>query len=403
MRFLFCSLTSHGFVYPAIGIAKTLRQRGHEIAFVTGHAFSESLKQAGFKRIPCTVKDSPSFQVQTWGEPLAVAMQVKHLEYALDHFAPDVLVGHQLTLGPLITGEHYSLPVAVLGLAAYLWPACKSLLERPSSSESEERLVWRYGDMMKHYNRVRELFRLPLSHANYRETPLLSDLFLLQSVPELEGDVDALPGRVHLIGSCFWEPPLFDAELACWLKEPSASAKPVIYVQVGRSFQDPSFWPHLIDALKNRPVRVIASIGRMDAEAGAIPENFFIRNHVPQGLVLPQARAVISSGHTTSVLGGLTHGLPSLLIPQGSGTEDIAEHCQRAGAAICLSPSEVTAEMLEQAVKTLLNCPNLQQNAQILQQAFAKMNGLERAAELLELLAVTRRPVLRQMCVPYSG
>lgn len=403
MRFLFCSLTSHGFIYPAIGIAKTLRQRGHEVAFVTGSAFSEALRQGGFERIPCTAKDCPSFQVWNWAEPLAVAMQVKHIEYALEHFAPDVLVGHQLTLGPLIIGERHSLPVAVLGLAAYLWPVCESLLERPPQSESEERLVWRYGDMMKHYNQARKLFQLPLSHANYRETPMLGNLFLLQSIPELEGNVDALPGRVHLIGDCLWEPLLFDAELVRWLKGPDASAEPVIYVQPGRSFQDPRFWPHLIDALGNRPVRVVASIRRMDGEAGAIPENFFIRNHFPQRLVLPQARAVISSGHTTTVLGALTHGLPSLLIPHGSGTEDIAERCQRAGAAICLSPSEVTAQRLGQALETLLDCPNLQQNAQAFQQAFAKVNGLKRAAGLLELLAVTRRPVLRQMRMPYSA
>jgi len=72
-------------------------------------------------------------------------------------------------------------------------------------------------------------------------------------------------------------------------------------------------------------------------------------------------------------------------------------------AGICLSPSEVTAQRLGQALETLLDCPNLQQNAQAFQQAFAKVNGLKRAAGLLELLAVTRRPVLRQMRMPYSA
>jgi UDP:flavonoid glycosyltransferase YjiC (YdhE family) len=395
MKFLFCPLASYGFIYPAIGIAKTLYQRGHEVAFVTSLTFSEILRQAGLERIPRTAKDGPSFQVELWAEPLAIVIQVKHIEYALECFAPDVLVGHQLTIGPLIVRILHGLPVAVLGLAAYLWPASKSLLKRPPLSEGERLLVWRYGNMMEIYNRVCELFWLPLSYANYRETPLLGDLFLLQSVPQLEEDADVLPEKVHLIGSCLWEPPQLDAELSHWLQESNVAGEPVIYVQPGRSFQEPRIWPHLVDVLGNHQVRVVASISRMDGQAGAIPKNFFVRNHVSQGQVLPQVQAVISSGHTSAVLGALVHGLPSLLIPCGSGTEDIAERCQRAGAAICLSLSRVTIETLEQAMQTILNCPDLRQNAQALRQAFAKINGFEQAADLLEQLALTRRPVLR--------
>jgi len=395
MKFLFCPLASYGFIYPAIGIAKTLYQRGHEVAFVTSLTFSEILRQAGLERIPRTAKDGPSFQVELWAEPLAIVIQVKHIEYALECFAPDVLVGHQLTIGPLIVRVLHGLPVAVLGLAAYLWPASKSLLKRPPLSEGERLLVWRYGNMMEIYNRVCELFWLPLSYANYRETPLLGDLFLLQSVPQLEEDADVLPEKVHLIGSCLWEPPQLDVELSHWLQESNVAGEPVIYVQPGRSFQEPRIWPHLVDVLGNHQVRVVASISRMDGQAGAIPKNFFVRNHVSQGQVLPQVQAVISSGHTSAVLGALVHGLPSLLIPCGSGTEDIAERCQRAGAAICLSLSRVTVETLEQAMQTILNCPDLRQNAQALRQAFAKINGFEQAADLLEQLALTRRPVLR--------
>jgi len=45
MRFLCCALASHGFVYPAIGIAQVLRQHGHEVAFVTDFTFNDILRQ----------------------------------------------------------------------------------------------------------------------------------------------------------------------------------------------------------------------------------------------------------------------------------------------------------------------------------------------------------------------
>lgn len=378
-----------------ISIAQLLRKRGHQVAFVTSPTFKETLAEAGLKRIPRGEKDGQSFQVDVWAEPIAVAIQVKHIEYALTFFKPDVLVGQQLTLGPLIAGDRYSIPTAFVGLAAYLLPTSAALREPPLQSKVEERLRWRYQEMMEFYNQARDLFQMPKSLAHCMDTPLIGDLFLLQSIPELE--VDKLPARVHLVGSCLWEPPYFDFELASWLRQADFSQEPVIYVQPGRTFQFPKFWSHLLEAFGDRPVRVVAAIGRMDGEVGSIPDNFFVRNHISQKLVLSQARAVISSGHTTTVLGALTHGLPSLLIPNGSGTEDIAERCQKAGAAIVLSPHAVTVETLKQSLEKLLNCFHLRHNAQKLQWAFAKINGSEKSADLLELLAIDRCLVLRQM------
>lgn len=395
MKFLFCSLSNYGFIYSAISVAQSLRQRGHEVLFLTSTTLSETIRKAGFELFTCTEKDNPGFRIYNWGKPFAISIQVNYIKYAINKFSPDVIVGQHLTLGLLIVRRIYDIPVAILGLSAYLYPACKSLLKRSPQTESEKRLVWRYEDMMRLYNKACESFKLSPSYDNYRETPLLGDIYLLRSVPELENNVDILPERVHLVGDCLWEPSLSDAKLSRWLQQFDTSTKPLIYVQPGRSFEDPNFWSYLVNALKNRPVHVIASVGRMDGEIGEIPQNFLVRKHIPQGLILPKAKAVISSGHTTAVLGAITHGLPSLIIPYGSGTDDIAERCQNAGAAICLSPFQMTVETIAKAVDRLLVCPNLQRNSQLLQQAFTKAKNKDRAAYLLEHLALTRNPVLR--------
>ena len=91
MRLPFCPLASHGFVYPLIGIAKAIRSRGHEVAFVTGAAFSETLQEEGFDRVPRGAKDGSSFEVKAWFNPVSVAVQVKHIEYALERFHADAL------------------------------------------------------------------------------------------------------------------------------------------------------------------------------------------------------------------------------------------------------------------------------------------------------------------------
>lgn len=379
MRYLFCPLASHGFVYPAIGVAEALRRRGAEVAFATGPAFADTIERAGFERIQRGAKDGDSFEVGTWAHPLSAAMQVKHVEYALKRFAPDVLVASQLANGPLMVGEREGLPVAVIGLAAYLWP----LWPRGAAprSEADKLLEWRHGDMMGHYNRARALFGMPHVEAHHLDSPLRGELFMVQSVPALETRAAEFPERVRCVGSCLWEPPrAADAELARWLEESRGRA--VVYVQHGRSFEKPSFWPRLVAALEDQPVRVVADIGRMDKEAGAIPPGWFVRGHVPQGQVLPSASAVVSTGHTSAVLGALSHGLPSLLIPSGSGTEDIAGRCVDAGAALAVFDG-AAAPPLRQLIEELLHGESLREKARGLRAAFAEYDGCETAAELL--------------------
>jgi len=394
MKLLFCSLSSYGFVYPLIGIAQAVRSLGHEVMFVTGPEFSQTLQNENFSRIPRGGKDGESFDVKTWGFPLSVGIQIKHIEYALSMFPADMLVTTQLALGPLLVAERRRLPVAVLGLASYMWPPLWPSDFEPKS-QFERRLQWRYGDMMRHFNEARSLFGLPAVNGDCAEPPWLGDLFMIQTVPELERNEFGLPSKVHFVGSCVWEPESPDTELSDWLEESAVAGEPVIYVQPGRNFGFPSFWPHIREVLTGKKVRVAASLGKMTGDIGDAPDNFFVRDHLPMKMILPYSSAVITTGHTTSVLGALTHGLPSLLIACGSATEDIAERCESAGAALCFYDYErgVDTPFIEKAVDELLSNKLLKERAEKLQIAFARAGGANLVAELIEKLEVAHRKV----------
>jgi UDP:flavonoid glycosyltransferase YjiC (YdhE family) len=378
-----------------VGVALALMRRGHRVAFATGSEFEEAFQEAGIERIPRGARDGPSFGVERWGEALDGVMQVKHLEYALHRFSPDVLVGHQLALGPLIAADVYDLPVAVLGLGTYLWPKY-TLRDRAPESESERRVVWRYGEMLRRYNEMRAALRLPHTDEDWWTTPMVGDLFLLQSVPDLEGNEDLLPSQVHLIGACLWESTSPDSELTQWLTESHQNGAQIVYVQPGRFFDTPSFWPVLIESLGSRDVRVAVSAERMDRQLGVLPDNFFVQDHIPQGLVLPHAHAMVSGANTTSVLGAITHGVPSLLIPGGGEQPDLAERCETAGVAKLLSPYEMSAEIVWRELVSLLASEPIREAGQNLARIFRQYDGCEYAAELLTVLGATRSVVNRK-------
>jgi MGT family glycosyltransferase len=394
MRILFCPLATHGFVHPAIAIAQALQRQGHQIAFATGASFEKSLAEAGIQRIPCGRNDRPSFQVERWHHSMAVAMQVKHIEYALKHFAADVLVTHPLSHGALIVGERAPLPVAVVGLLTYLWPVSNGEYPAEIATETETRLSWRHDDMLRHYNEARALFNMPICASPPRTSALLGDLFMLQSVSELGVEIEEYPPHVHLIGSCLWESGRDDA-LKDWVSMVVESGNPLIYVHHGRSFSPPSFWTQVKDAFKDKPFHVVAAIGRFGSDMGPNPQNFFVRPHLNQGTVLPHARVVVSGGNTSATLGALTHGLPCLFVPGGGEQADVAEQVVHSGAAKLLRIGETTAAMVEQAVEELLERPKFTQQAQVIAQAFARARGPERAAFLIEQLGRSKSQITR--------
>lgn len=388
MRYLICSMATHGLLRPAIGVAQALRRRGHTVAFVTDWSMQPLLERAGLERLPCGVQDGPSFRIEINTHPMEIARQARHIAYAVEQFAPDVLVGQELALGPVIAAERHDLPLATLGLATYLWP------KRSDPTALYRAAFNRHAVFVGSYTVARELFAMPPRPIDPLETPLIGELLLLRSVPELEGDVSALPAQVAFVGDCDWDLPTDDAQVSAWVEQARAAGRPIIYAQPGRDFEQREFWSLLVQALDGRRVRVAASLGRSNAPETTTPANFLVRNHLPQDLVLPYAQAVIASGTTTAVLGALTHGLPLLLIPGGDDGEQeaLTERCMRAGVAHRLTPEGLTIEQLRAALMALSADTTVRRQTRQMQARLREAGGSDRAAQLLEEFAAWRCP-----------
>jgi UDP:flavonoid glycosyltransferase YjiC (YdhE family) len=382
MRVLLCPIASRGFVYPMLGIAHRLRARGHEVSFATSIDFADVIEGAGMQRLPRDRNDGQSFQLNNWGHPLVIAIQVRHVQNAIERFHPDVLLSSTLALGPLIAGELADVPVAVLGLATYLWPVA---LPGGGHRSADPHAEYRHREMVALYNAARGLFGLGPSPGTLEASPLLGSLYLLQTVPLLEPLTDQLPERVRLVGSCLHEPEPPDAELVEWLD----GAGRVLYAQHGSVFRaGDAFWPAVDAASDELGLSVAASLERF---RGAPPPRRdagrLMRGHVPQRAVLERAGAVVCSANTTAVLGALTHGLPLLVFPTGGEQPALAARLAAAGAATVMSasapPVDVRAEL-----ERVLGEGAEREAARRLRAAFAACDGPGLVAAALEELAV---------------
>jgi UDP:flavonoid glycosyltransferase YjiC (YdhE family) len=396
MKLLFCSFDSPGYLFPLIGLALELQERGHQLAFAVEANALQTLVGVGIDRIPRGVTDGPSFRVNVHHQPLSIAVDVKHLEHAVERFAPDILVTHQLAHAPLLVRERTGIPVAVMGLFSYLWSWSPDAGILTGTSGLERTRQWRIGSDVAIVNEARALFRLPVLTVDGPDLPFLGDLFMLRTIEEFSPELAQLPPQVHAVGACLWEPPREDEkEWHALRAQFGAPDAPLLYVQHGRTFRGPGFWTELKEALADQPVQVVASVGRMDQDVGAVPANFVALDHVPQGLVLPHASAVISGGHTTAVLGALTHALPSILIPGGGETQDNAEKVVNAGCGVRLEGEALTTQAIRAAVDGVLAGAQPSRMGRRVQQAFARTAPFQNAAELVEQLANTRTRIDR--------
>ena len=97
---------------------------------------------------------------------------------------------------------------------------------------------------------------------------------------------------------------------------------------------------------------MIATVGRQldPATWGAVPPAVHLERYVPQAMVLPHVDAVVSHGGSGSVVGALSFGLPSVLLPMGADQTHNAERCRRLGVGIVLDPLTATPRAIGEAV-----------------------------------------------------
>jgi MGT family glycosyltransferase len=172
--------------------------------------------------------------------------------------------------------------------------------------------------------------------------------------------------------------------------------RPVIYISLGTiNNQNLIFYRQSFEALGDYPAQVILSIGRQTdiASLGTVPENFIVRNFVPQLEILERSHLFVTHGGLNSVHEGFLNGVPLVVIPQQVEQAIVAQRVAKTGAGIALGDKppfgRITSSQLRQAVERALGPEGtkFKQNAQQLGDSLRKAGGSAKAAE--EILAFT--------------
>jgi UDP:flavonoid glycosyltransferase YjiC (YdhE family) len=392
-------LTSHGLpshAYPLVPLASALSEVGHAVCFATSPDLSAALRRLGFEArdVGPVWRDDPEIKRIQEGnsQHLGREHMLKGAELFISHLCPrmlpdlqgvveswdpDVVLSEMGECSGALVAERAGLPSGEVCFGIE-WP--RSLQKRVIGGALDE---------------VRASMGLPADPELERLRRFLALLFapLSYQPPNLP-----LGKTSHVL-----RPELFDAigdeGLPTWIDD--LPDRPLVYATLGTLFAStPGIFEAIVDGLATEPVNVVATLGtdtdplRLKGRAS----NLHVATYIPNSLLLPRCDALVAHAGYGTVMGGLCHGLPMVLLPLGADQFMHADRCEALGVAIALAPDSITPGAIRDALAQVRGEPGFRKHAQELRAEIASMQGVDRGVELVEELVRTGTPVVRPGC-----
>lgn len=377
MRVLFSFIGGSGHFEPLVPLARAAGAAGHAVAFGCGPGMASTVEAAGFTTFrlgaggaggtPARLPLRPVDQAREAAEfrerfvEGAARSRAPLVASLCATWRPDVVVCDEADFGAMLAAETLGLPHATV-------------------------LVMAAGAFVR-----REVVGAPLA-ALRAELGLPPDpelvmtrrhLVLAPFPPGFRDPAFPLPPTAQLMRLAL--PQQVSGPPPWPVARPEA---PTVYVTLGTIFnlESGDLFARVLAGVRELPINVVVTVGNEvdPAELGPQPAHVHIARYIPQASVLPHCRAVVSHGGSGSVLGALTHGLPSVLIALGADQPQNAARVATLGLGLALDPLAATPADLRRAVATVLGEPGYRQAAEALRDEVAAMPGPEAAVARLE-------------------
>ncbi len=220
----------------------------------------------------------------------------------------------------------------------------------------------------------------------------LSKLAQITQLPRaLEFDIDPLPPNLYYTG------PFVDPAQRMPVDFPwdQLDGRPLIFASLGTlQNQSREKFAIIADACAPLDVQLVLSLGGgLDREQlGTLSGDPIVVNYAPQLDLIKRASAVITHAGLNTVLESLSEGVPLVCIPLGNDQPGVAARVKAHGAGVVVNPRKVNAKRLHSAVRAVLENESYRLAARKIQAAIAEIDGLDRAADIIEDVLKIRIP-----------
>lgn len=397
-KVLFLSIPSHGHMNPTLGLAAELARQGEEVTFFSSAEFKYAVENSG-AQFKCYSGDLNIFQKK---EKSPADPQKTGSGFIRALFEPDKFIGDVLAQIADVKFDY-----VVLSAAYPFARVIAEILEIPTISSYavfatlKDIFIRRIGNIKVNFHFLFKCFRPLFNLYFYRQYKKVRRGIREKYGVKISGDVldqFLFKGDLNIVYTSeffiahpenydysfiFIGPPVYAKKDHTDFPLQRLQGRTVIYISLGTIFSNHSVDLNRLffECFGNMDAIIVMAAHQVDLSTYDVPDNFIIRDFVPQLEVLKYTTVAITHAGMNSIGDILYHNIPFVAIPLGADQFYLANRAQDLGATIVLDGKTLTAKALKNAVKSVLREPEYLENIHKISTSFKAAGGYKKAVD----------------------
>jgi MGT family glycosyltransferase len=380
-KVLFLSMPAHGNVNPTLGLVSELVKQGEEVIYFCSDAFKQKIEATGaiFKSYN---EDLDIFKSHQSFEPMHRAIKsapgiIKDILEQTEGEKFDYIIHSAAFPFTKVIAKVLNLPT-VSSLA--IFAGLREFLEEGDGPGFDD---FRGGaELMQTYRKVTEVIdqtyavRLPESLMNLIFNK--GEINLVYTSKYFAPDPEFFDESYKFVG-----PPIYTRKEDLDFPFDKLVDKKVIYISLGTVFSNYSanIYKLFFEAFADLDAVIVMAAYNVDLSRFEIPDNFIVRNYVPQCELLKYTDAAITHAGMNSISDLVSNYIPFVAIPLGADQPILAKRVEELGAAISLDVNNLNSQLLRSSIEQVLADSSYLENIKIIAESFEQAGGYPKAVE----------------------